>query len=186
MNVCLVRHPKPAVAEGICYGWTDISLPDNFERDCRLLLTRLAGWRGKPVYSSPLIRCQEFARLLGPAHCDDRLKEINFGDWEMRRWDDIDRGKLDEWCENFVEVAPPGGESFHALQRRAVSFLEDMQANGANAAIVVTHAGVIRALISYVRGLSLRESFNIDIPFGSVTQLKLDQVRGPSLQSVPA
>ena len=41
---------------------------------------------------------------------DDRLKEMNFGDWETQRWDEIDRALLDEWAANFEHARAHGGD----------------------------------------------------------------------------
>jgi len=65
--------------------------------------------------------------------------ELNFGEWEMRHWDDIPRGMVDVWAQDHLEQAPPQGESFQALHLRAKSFLQEICAScSSNVAIVFT------------------------------------------------
>jgi alpha-ribazole phosphatase len=40
-------------------------------------------------YSSPLVRCKILASYLQSSDFDSRLVEMNFGDWELQKWDDI-------------------------------------------------------------------------------------------------
>jgi alpha-ribazole phosphatase len=56
MILHLVRHPKPAIAPGICYGQLDISA-ENVAAVAIGLRDELPP--GLPVWSSPLLRCHE-------------------------------------------------------------------------------------------------------------------------------
>ena len=57
---------------------------------------------------------------------DDRLAEMNFGDWEGRPWDSIPRLEIDAWAADVAGYAPPGGESPRDLQRRALDFVASL------------------------------------------------------------
>ena len=79
MQVFLIRHPKPVIDAGICYGRLDVDAhaPHAVADEIRPLLPR-----DVPVYSSPLRRARQLAEALHPAHVfDARLAEIDFGDW---------------------------------------------------------------------------------------------------------
>ena len=41
--------------------------------------------------------------------------EMNFGDWEMKNWDDIPLEELNPWMQDFVNVRVSNGESFTDL-----------------------------------------------------------------------
>ena len=145
MPLYLVRHPRPAVEAGICYGQTDLSLAEDPSACAARLLPQLPP--GVPVFSSPLQRCRELAELLHPAPvCDDRLMEMHFGAWEMQAWDAIDRTALDAWAAAPLHFAPPGGESPAQVQARVGSFLAALT----GVAVLITHAGVIRACTGIV------------------------------------
>ena len=162
MRLFLVRHPRPAVAPGLCYGATDVAVARaevGVVVDC--LVPRLPA--GVPVYSSPLQRCMALADPLaarlgaGTPLTDSRLQEMNFGNWEMRAWDDIDRVEVDDWAADLTDYRPGGGESVLAVARRVVGFLDDLLQSEARAAILVCHAGTIRLLLAWRRGDALCE-----------------------------
>jgi alpha-ribazole phosphatase len=88
--LCLVRHTRTAMSEGICYGQTDIDVADTFCSEYPAVVSQLAGIEFDLIYSSPLKRCLRLAELFSNDILpDSRLLEVNFGDWEGVRWDDI-------------------------------------------------------------------------------------------------
>ena len=85
------------VAPGICYGQLDVDCEDPQPIAARLRPQIPAG---TPVISSPLRRARLLALALdSQAGIDGRLSEIDFGEWEGRPWNDIDREALDAWFE---------------------------------------------------------------------------------------
>jgi alpha-ribazole phosphatase len=155
MRLILLRHPKPLVAAGVCYGSTDLAVAaDELER-VRAELDGLP--RHAAVYSSPLRRCAELATRLSAAtqpHFDARLVEMDFGAWEMRRWDDIARAEIDAWAADLVHYRPGGGDSVLHMARRVADFYADIQRQQSGDSIVVCHAGTIRLLAACHAGLS--------------------------------
>ena len=179
MNLTLVRHTTPDIAPGICYGQADIDVAASFATELQSLRHRLPQLLATTIYSSPLRRCLKLARAFaGDAEVleDARLMELDFGDWELKPWDEIPRGLVDVWADDHVMQAPPQGESFHELSLRAKDFLHQVSTNysGQNL-LVFTHAGVIRALLSEALNLSLTDTFRLQIDYGSVTQITLDK-----------
>ena len=178
MELYLVRHTTPDIASGICYGHSDIDVATSFAAELEVLGNKLAGIMPAAIYSSPSQRCAKLAGALdlGNVIQDPRLMELDFGDWELRRWDDIPRNELDVWAHDHVVQAPPNGESFYALHQRAISFLTEVSANPSQSrVVVVTHGGAIRALLAEVLGLPLIDVFRFQIDYTSVTQLLLDE-----------
>ena len=154
MRLFLVRHFAPTVAEGICYGRTDLAV-NRTEHDDKLPALRPLLPRGVPLYSSPLRRCAQLAGSLGGAVCfDARLAELNFGNWEMRRWDDIARGEIDAWAADLVNYRPGGGDSVLDMALRVDDFYQELRRDIGGDAIVVCHAGTIRLLAACQRGLA--------------------------------
>ena len=168
MILHLIRHPKPVVEQGICYGRLDLAA-ENAGAVAQGLQAQLPG--GLPVWSSPLRRCCELAGLLHPQPTlDERLAEMDFGQWEGRRWDDIPRHELDAWAADVAGYAPPGGESPLALQRRALDFVAGLTVPEA---VIVTHAGVIRVLLAYWQGLPPARWTSLVLDYGSCTRVDL-------------
>ncbi len=170
MELFLIRHPEPAVPEGTCYGRSDIGLAGDAGTEAARLRGMLPA--GIPVYTSPLLRCRSVAEQLSPAPAvDDRLVEMHFGEWEMRRWDEIEKAAFDAWVADILNFAPPGGESAAMLQARVVDCVESLR--GPRCALV-THAGVIRAVLGHWLQLPVDEWSQLALDFGSVTLIDVE------------
>ncbi len=169
MALTLIRHTRVAVAPGLCYGRIDVPLADTFEAEAAQIEAQLA--RGpRRVFTSPSTRCRRLAEQLteGVVHVDERLRELDFGVWENRRWDDLPRSEVDGWAARYVEVAPPGGESFHELAERVASFRREYDLKDA---VVVTHGGVIRAWLCQIEGRPLSEAFHRQVAHGECIRI---------------
>ena len=151
MKLYLVRHPKPVVEHGICYGASDLVChPAALEATATALKNLLPN--DLTILSSPLSRCEQLAQHLCrlepsfPYKSDARLAEMNFGNWELKAWDAIAAHELAAWTQTFAAYRCGGtGESAgHFVQRVAKRLYESAQ--DANDQIWITHAGVIRAL----------------------------------------
>lgn len=172
MDVYLVRHCQTCAPLGACYGQTDVPLAPDWQQQlpsiqCCLPSTAL-------VFSSPLSRCLQLAlALTDDVHIDDRLLELNFGAWENRLFSALPQAELRDWCDHYVDTAPPGGESYRQLQQRVFAFYQDLTALNAASVVIVTHAGVIRALSAIHYGLTAEQAFELTIKFASVHRLTL-------------
>lgn len=178
VRVFLVRHPKPDVAEGTCYGRTDLGLAE----DPAACAGRLRGLlpESAPVWSSPLSRCLRLAEALHPApQVDERLVEADFGAWEMRPWKQIGRQAIDGWAADPLHFAAHGGESVAMLHGRVAAFLGGLAgqtgAGGSGAvteAILVVHAGVMKVAVGELLGLPPRDWLGLQFEFGTATALE--------------
>ncbi|MDE2294171.1 MAG: alpha-ribazole phosphatase family protein [Gammaproteobacteria bacterium] len=167
----LVRHTRPAAAATLCYGRTDLALPDDWTTDVAACVARLPPT--VRVYTSPSMRCRLLAREIGrrdrvEVQVDDRLQELDFGRWEGRRWDAIPSGEIDAWKENLLDYAPGGGESLRMLWSRVQRWFDDVLAPIGGRAIVVTHQGPIRALAAQLCGQPVERMFTRRVPWGGV------------------
>lgn len=147
MSLILLRHTRPAAAEGLCYGRTDLDVGPDFAAEAAAITATLP-----PVatmVTSPLRRCRRLAEAIagarGLALADDpRLAEIDFGAWEGRPWDAIPRAEIDAWAADLMHANPHGGETVAALAARVAAALADWRA-APGPVLVVSHAGVARA-----------------------------------------
>lgn len=175
MKLYLLRHTKLDIERGICYGHADVDVGPSFLDELKIIKTKLANIDFDRLYCSPLQRCYKLAESLGIGDviADDRLKELHFGDWEMKKWDAIPREPFDRWANDYANLAPPNGETFTELHARAKSFVKEVSSHclGKNL-LVVTHGGLIRALVAESLNLPLDRLFHIAIDHGSVTQLE--------------
>lgn len=149
MIVALARHPMTALPAGTCYGRLDADLASDAWPD---FIGAISAAGVALVRSSPSRRCLRPAQATGlSVLVDERLRELDFGAWEGRRWADIPREELDPWAADPCANAPPGGETGAALIARVGAVWGAIVARGADCAIV-THGGPLKVLIELARG----------------------------------
>ena len=171
MEVYLIRHTTPDIEKGTYYGRTDVPLPRSYEFDFDALKKKIPR-KFDAVFSSPLSRCRLFARELdcNLFKSDDRILEMDFGDWETKKWNEIEKTAFDLWMNNFDTMATPNGESFQSLYDRVIEFYdEEVRAGDHDTVAIVTHGGVIRSIINHILGIPLKNAFSYELDFGSVT-----------------
>jgi len=174
MKLWLLRHPRPAVPTGLCYGASDVPIEDDHLADLlESLPPRLP--REATLYSSPLSRCLRLARGLeplgwGPVSIDERLREMDFGAWEGRQWSALPREQIDAWRDDLPNYTPPGGEPLRDLATRGQAFCAALPPH--RDALVVTHAGVIQTLLRTLRGRPLSGFGATRIEYGQLVVLE--------------
>jgi alpha-ribazole phosphatase len=157
-------------------GWTDVTLSKKGEAELR----QSAGKTGKhkKVFSSPLTRCIQTAEILYPnqkVNFVPHLKEMHFGLFEGKTYAQLkDEKAYTDWLTDPFFHHPPGGESFADFAERVdrgwKQVVEDVEATKASSAVIITHGGVIRQLLSVLT--SARKSFFAwDIPYGGGYEL---------------
>jgi alpha-ribazole phosphatase len=159
MRLWLIRHPRPDIAGGVCYGQADLApAAGEIERVLAALAGRLPA---APLWASPLLRCRLLAEQLAPGrvHYDARLMEMHFGTWELCRWDDIDRAAIDAWAAAPATYRPGGAESLAGMAQRLADWVAELAAAGEQQEVVVVcHAGSMRLLAMLARGLSPQDA----------------------------
>lgn len=168
MEIYLIRHTAPLIAKGLIYGQTDVTLADSFVQEKEEVLKQLP-LEFDAVYSSPLSRCALLAAELSADYqTDPALQELNFGDWEGKTWDDVAGPECDGWMNDFVNLAPPNGESMLQMEERIMLFWKKLLLQPFKNVAIVTHGGVIRILLARYRSVALKDAFTIKIEMGEV------------------
>ena len=177
MEIYLIRHTTPLVEKGICYGQTDLDITDSFLEEVSMIQPHLPSTDIK-VYSSPLQRCKKLADALfenTAIEYDDHLMELNCGDWEMQKWDDIPKAEIQPWMDDFVHVVVPNGESYVMLHQRVVDKFESIKQKGENV-VIVAHGGVLRSILSHITNTPLKESFDaFTLHYGCVVKIEVKE-----------
>lgn len=173
MEVYVIRHTKVEVPKGVCYGQSDVALAATFEEEMKELKRKLPE-NFDLVFSSPLTRCKQFAlQFSDEITYDNRLKEMYFGEWEMKAWSDIPLEEIQPWYDDFVFTKTPNGENFELLFLRLKSFLDELRTKDYQKVLIVTHAGIIRAIWAYLLETPLQNAFKIPIGFEEVLHFHL-------------
>lgn len=182
----LVRHGlTPWNVERRYQGHSDQKLLPGAESGLETLRKEIEGVTFATTYCSDLIRCQETLAFVRPdlshtAIFDDRLREMNFGQWEGQTYDML---KEDHFYRNWIDdpqkVTPPDGESWNKFQERVTSVHGELMllsrklvAGGQNPTIlIVTHGGVISMLSSILQpGTGF---WDTKVPLGGIIRHKI-------------
>lgn len=174
MEVYVIRHTPVAVGKELCYGQLDVPLAEHFMEDFEKYKNKLPT-QYDAIYTSPSTRCHALAQHLdfGPVISEPGLMEMNFGEWEGQKWNEIDQKALNTWMMDFVNVKTPDGESLLELFQRVNFFLEALKRKNYEKVLLVTHAGVIRCIWAYLLEIPLKNIFKIPVGYFEVFTVKL-------------
>jgi len=174
MDLFLIRHTKVDVKPKVCYGQTDVDVAISFLTEAENTKKQLVPTQFDRIYSSPLKRCKKLSEYLFADEIifDDRLMELNFGDWEMQNWDDLRNPTVDKWMNDFVNTPCPNGESFIVMYSRVETFINEIKTRKIGNIAIVTHGGVIRCILAYLNNEELKDAFKRKIDYGQVIKIK--------------
>lgn len=177
MEIYLVRHTETICEKGICYGQSDVNIAEPFDEIFNRIVSELP--EEAAIFSSPLKRCAILAKHIQQNikaisyQEDERLKEMNFGDWELKSWNEIPPEELNPWMEDFVNIKVSNGESFTELHERVGYFFANEISKIKQPIIIVAHAGIIRSILCHQTSLPLKDAFNNKVDFGEVIRIEL-------------
>ncbi len=176
MKITLIRHTSVDVLPGTCYGQSDVPLNDSFIEEADRVLSALAGMKFDRVFTSPLSRCVRLSDYCGycDANRDPRLMEMDFGDWEMKRWEEITDPRLQEWFDDYLNVKATGGESFADQQDRVADFIADLCRKDYQEVAIFTHGGTILQFLIVLGYVSTDNMFEHQPPYGGILKIDVD------------
>ena len=157
MNIYLIRHGRQC--SKLCN--VDVELAPEGREQADLLGQRLKTYDIEAVYSSDLIRARETADIINkhlnkPGVIDERWQEANFGGMTGLTNDEM-REKYGDFLEKRATMTedipyPDGGENCRMVFERSFEALKDLTKENYENVCVVTHGGVIRALLTGIVG----------------------------------
>lgn len=168
-TLCLIRHGEtPWNREGRWQGHADPDLTaeglEQAERLAVVLAERHAAEPWQAIFASDLLRArrtaESIARALAlPLGLDPRLRELDVGRWSGRTRAEIAAAEpetLAAFERGVPGVRPGGGESRIEIRERSHAFVRGLLARfPGERLLVVTHLGVIRALVPGARSENL-------------------------------
>lgn len=176
MDIFLVRHTEVALSSEYCYGISDVELAESQQEDISHVKEKLKDVEFDVAYTSPLKRCRKLSEALVSNAIEEKaLLEMSLGDWELKKWSEIDQDIVQNWMNDFVNINPPNSETYLEYSMVPVLFFDNLvkQLNDKDTALIVSHSGAIRAIICHVLGLSLAHAFNFEVDFGSVSKIEI-------------
>ncbi len=165
MEIHLIRHTAVDNPENLCYGFAEMPLRKEYLEDFKCLNL---DEDFDLVISSPAQRCCLLAEHFKLNYStDERLREMNFGNWELKKWTEIQEEEINPWYNDFIHVKASGGENLLEMQTRVLSFWNELVIKkNVEKVLIIAHAGVIRLILQSVLQFPLENMFSIQIDYG--------------------
>ncbi|NIF06826.1 alpha-ribazole phosphatase family protein [Chryseobacterium sp. Tr-659] len=165
MEIHLIRHTAVENPENLCYGFAEMPLRKEYHEDFNdLNFDTDFDW----VISSPSHRCTLLADHFKLNYqTDERLREMNFGSWELKKWTEIPEEEINPWYNDFINIRATNGENLLEMQSRILAFWNELiQKEHLHTILIITHAGAIRLILQTVLQFPLENMFKIQIDYG--------------------
>lgn len=157
-RIHLLRHGMTAEnVEGKYIGHTDVPLSEDGIAQIENMKKEYTYPQADVVFSSPLSRCTETAKILYPGFqivTIDDLIEYNFGEFEGKTAQELHEKEelFDSWLRGDQDVEPPFGESNAYFAKRVctafAAIAEGVMKSGTEDTVIVTHGGVIMTIMA--------------------------------------
>ena len=167
MLIYVVRHGETrSNVEGFLQGQTNDPINENGKALAVVTGQGMKGIRFDACISSPLVRARETADIIlresgnedVPVEIDNRILEINMGDWERLKFRPGERDpRIDEhelklfFTDTFNFSGCPGGETIQQVCDRTQEFLKELIARDDDKTyLVTTHGFALRGMLNFL------------------------------------
>jgi broad specificity phosphatase PhoE len=181
--ILFVRHGQTAPNRaGLLLGHSDPELTVAGSAQAEALAAYLSAVEPTVVVSSPLRRARATAEPIAAAcgvgvDLDDRLIEIDYGQWEGRPFAELPAAVIECWRRD-PGFAPPEGESLTSVRTRVAGFCADVLGDEA-VVVAVSHVSPIKAAVAWALGVGDEITWRMRLDVGTVTRIGI----GPTLLS---
>lgn len=195
MTVILLRHGRSSSnTAGVLAGRSEgVDLDDKGRDQAAGLIDRIGDLPIRALISSPLLRCRRTLEPLAEALCleplvDDRLAEVDYGDWTGRKISELAAEPLWRVVQAHPSAAVfPGGEGLAQVQARAVSAVREHdrrlaqefggESGGDVLWVACTHGDVIKAVVADAYGMHLDAFQRVTADPASVNVIRYTELR---------
>jgi len=172
--IAFVRHGQTAAnREGRFQGRIDPPLTDVGRAQVERVAELFATTRITRVVASPLTRAVDTARAIAqrhglPVEQDERLVEIDYGEWDARGLGDVTPDEWARWRAD-TSFAPPGGESLVHVDARVAAFCAERVSD--ELTVAVSHVSPIKAAVCWALGVDPAATWHMYLDLASVTRV---------------
>ncbi len=172
--ILFVRHGETeANRQRLALGRADPSLTERGREQAAALAARIEPLEVATVFASPLLRARETAAPIAAAVgaevvVDDRLIELDYGEWDGRSFPDLPPDALARWRTD-PTFAPPGGESLRAVALRVAGLCTELL--DGPTVVAVSHVSPIKAAVTWALGASEELGWRMFLDLASITRI---------------
>lgn len=176
MKLILIRH-----------GETDINIHDRIHtyhddtplnakgiQQAHTLISVCIMHAVQAIFTSPVARANQTAEIIAqsliiPLRKKEELQERNWGDFSGQSWSEVKKILDTMDIEQRYTYRPPNGETWHEMDQRLEKCMTEIIYTTYTSIAVVTHKGVLRALVPLLLRESKKTSFHYDFDNGSAS-----------------
>ena len=153
--IYIIRHGQTELNNSkALQGRSDLPLNDNGIKQAAETAKKLSdiGIRFDHVFTSPLIRAKQTARIIAPYAepvIDDRLIEMDYGKYEGISFDEFPPEILEFFSDFQNNPAPETMEQLPCVVKRLGEFIEDIKDLSGNI-LISTHAIAMKGALEYL------------------------------------
>lgn len=184
MRLILLRHAETkANADNKYIGHSYSEYTEKGKKQIKNILRLLSKESFDRVYSSPLPRALKLAEMIShQMNCEllieESLKEMNFGIFEGKRYQEAEREYKDEWekwTDDYINYRIPDGECYLDLHQRVTTFIDSLKGKST---LLLTHGGIIQTIITYLLDLDIDDRWHFKIPPGGLVEIEYENNYG--------
>ena len=172
-----IRHGESELnQEKKFFGWLNPHLTEKGRNQAKNIIEKIPEYDF--IFSSPLNRTLETANIINKLNkeiiVDEKLKEINFGDFEGLSYEEIKLKfpiEVENWLKMSYEYKFPNGESPLELIDRCKIFI-DTHKNSNGTFLIITHFGIINAILCSYISENIKSFWKFKPHFASITTLE--------------
>ncbi len=182
-RLLLVRHGETDYnVQTRFQGQNDVELNDHGKQQAKALGEHLAQETIHSVFSSDLVRAHQTTKIITARKereviLDQRLREMDFGDWEGLTYAEIEQNYPDEltvWQDDLMSTSPPGGETLKKFSGRVNLAVKDIiQSYTDQNVLIVSHGGVLQVILCQAIGLSPQSHWQFRLDLASISEISI-------------
>lgn len=186
MKFIIIRHVETiANSENKIYGRSESEYTEKGINQIEKIKDILKDEKVDKIFCSPLTRTKKLGEALSDLlnlelKLEEDLIEMNFGIFEGKDYKQAMRDHKEEWdmwINDYKNYKIPQGESLKEVNERVTEFIDKVKDNEGSI-IVVTHGGIIHAIITYLLNLKIDDRWHFKILPGTVVEIDYQQSYG--------
>jgi len=185
MELILIRHGESeGNSKKLVYGYTDYPMTKKGMKQVPEIVERLKRYQIDKIYTSPLVRAKVIAEAISQDRdisitSEDRLKEINFGDYEdwprEKLIDLVGQERYGEIVGFFNHVALPGGEKQDEFLLRVKTFIDELLSGQEGSYVLTCHFGTIKAILHHLMAYDQSRLNQLTILPGAIIKVTIEE-----------